>query len=157
MLHDRFGCTLQLGGSDQWGNITAGMDLVRRVRGAKVHGLVLPLLMTASGTKFGKTEAGSVWLDAHSRGPTSSISSGSIPTIVTSVQHLKFFTFSTRIAIAELEGATAQEPERRDAQRELAREVTGSCTVTRPCGDAEAAAEELFSGDVSNLSMDRAP
>src|SRR5688572_18838434 len=69
VLHDRFHCTLQLGGSDQWGNITAGMDLIRRVRGAKVHGLVLPLLMTASGSKFGKTEAGSVWLDAHLTSP----------------------------------------------------------------------------------------
>ena len=57
VLHDRFACTLQIGGSDQWGNITAGMDLIRRVRGAKAHGLVMPLLMTASGTKFGKTES----------------------------------------------------------------------------------------------------
>ena len=59
VLHDRFGCTLQMGGSDQWGNITAGMDLIRRVRGGKAHGLVLPLVTTAAGTKFGKTEAGS--------------------------------------------------------------------------------------------------
>ena len=63
VLYDRFDCTLQIGGSDQWGNITAGMDLIRRVAAAKAHGLVLPLLMTAAGTKFGKTEAGSVWLD----------------------------------------------------------------------------------------------
>ena len=63
VLYDRYGCTLQMGGSDQWGNITAGMDLIRRVRGGKAHGLVLPLMTTASGTKFGKTEAGSVWLD----------------------------------------------------------------------------------------------
>ena len=59
VLYDRFGCTLQMGGSDQWGNITAGMDLIRRVRGGKAHGLVLPLVTTAAGTKFGKTEAGS--------------------------------------------------------------------------------------------------
>ena len=63
MLHDRYGCTLQMGGSDQWGNITAGMDLIRRVRGGKAHGLVMPLVTTASGTKFGKTEAGTIWLD----------------------------------------------------------------------------------------------
>ena len=63
VLHDRFGCTLQMGGSDQWGNITAGMDLIRRVRGGKAHGLVMPLVTTASGTKFGKTEAGTIWLD----------------------------------------------------------------------------------------------
>ena len=62
-LYDRFGCTLQMGGSDQWGNITAGMDLIRRVRGGKAHGLVMPLITTAAGTKFGKTEAGTIWLD----------------------------------------------------------------------------------------------
>src|SRR6185295_3381984 len=63
MLFDRFGCTLQMGGSDQWGNIVAGMDLIRRLRGARAHGLVLPLITTASGAKFGKTEAGTIWLD----------------------------------------------------------------------------------------------
>ena len=84
VLHDRFGCNLQLGGSDQWGNITAGMDFVRRIRGTKVHGLVLPLLMTASGSKFGKTEAGVCGSMPNSRGRTRSTSSGSIPTIVTS-------------------------------------------------------------------------
>jgi tyrosyl-tRNA synthetase len=65
VLHNQFGCTLQIGGSDQWGNITAGMDLIRRVRGTKAYGLVSPLLMTSAGTKFGKTEAGTVWLDAN--------------------------------------------------------------------------------------------
>ena len=63
VLYDRYGCTLQMGGSDQWGNITAGMDLIRRVRGGKAHGIVMPLVTTAAGTKFGKTEAGAVWLD----------------------------------------------------------------------------------------------
>src|SRR5215211_7895990 len=63
-LFDRFNCTLQMGGSDQYGNILAGMDLIRRVRGGKAHGLVLPLITSAAGTKFGKTEAGTIWLDA---------------------------------------------------------------------------------------------
>ncbi len=63
VLHDRAGCTLQMGGSDQWGNIVAGCDLIRKVRGAKAHGVVLPLVTTSAGTKFGKTEAGTVWLD----------------------------------------------------------------------------------------------
>jgi tyrosyl-tRNA synthetase len=63
VLHERHGCVLQMGGSDQWGNITAGMDLIRRVRGGKAHGLVLPLIATASGVKFGKTESGTVFLD----------------------------------------------------------------------------------------------
>ena len=69
MLFDRFNCTLQMGGSDQWGNILAGMDFIRRVRGGKAHGLVMPLITTASGTKFGKSEAGAVWLDAHLTSP----------------------------------------------------------------------------------------
>ena len=62
-LFDRYGCTLQMGGSDQWGNITAGIDLIRKLRAKKAHGLVWPLMTTASGAKFGKTEAGTVWLD----------------------------------------------------------------------------------------------
>ncbi len=68
-LFDRYGCTVQMGGSDQWGNITAGIDLIRKVRGAKAHGLVWPLLKTASGAKFGKTEAGTIWLDAARTSP----------------------------------------------------------------------------------------
>jgi tyrosyl-tRNA synthetase len=78
-LCDRFGCVLQMGGSDQWGNITAGIDLIRKLRGRKAHGLVWPLMKTSSGTKFGKTEAGTVWLDGstrHARRHSSSISSG---------------------------------------------------------------------------------
>ena len=69
MLHDRLRCNLQMGGSDQWGNITAGIDLIRKVRGARVHGLVMPLVTNAAGTKFGKTEAGAVWLDAALTSP----------------------------------------------------------------------------------------
>ena len=68
-LHDRYACTLQMGGSDQWGNITAGCDLIRRLRGAKAHGLVMPLVTTSAGVKFGKTEAGAVWLDPQLTSP----------------------------------------------------------------------------------------
>ena len=69
VLHERFGCTLQLGGSDQWGNIVSGCDLIRRITGGKAHGLVMPLLTTASGAKFGQTEGGAVWLDASLTAP----------------------------------------------------------------------------------------
>src|SRR5690606_38570986 len=68
-LYERYGCTLQLGGSDQWGNITAGIELIRRARGGAAHGIVQPLVTTASGAKFGKTEAGTVWLDAERTSP----------------------------------------------------------------------------------------
>ena len=83
-LFDRYGCTLQMGGSDQWGNITAGIELIRKVRGKKAHGLVTPLVTTASGAKFGKTEAGAIWLDPRDARRSSSVSSGSTPTIATS-------------------------------------------------------------------------
>src|ERR1041384_3171984 len=93
VLHDRFGCTLQFGGSDQWGNITAGMDLIRRVRGGKAHGLVVPLLMTATGTKFGKTEAGRVWLDAQLTKPYEFYQFWLNTDDRDAVKYLKFFTF----------------------------------------------------------------
>ena len=75
-LFDRYGCTLQMGGSDQWGNITAGIDLIRKLRGGEAHGLVWPLVTTASGIKFGKTEAGAIWLDPVRTSPFRSTSSG---------------------------------------------------------------------------------
>jgi tyrosyl-tRNA synthetase len=153
VLHDRFGCNLQLGGSDQWGNITAGMDLVRRRRGTKVHGLVLPLLMTASGSKFGKTEAGSVWLDSQLTRPFEFYQFWLNTDDRDVVQYLKFFTFLTADRIAELEGATATKPERREAQGELARQVTGLVHGVEAVRHAEAATHALFGGDISHMSM----
>ena len=153
VLHDRFNCTLQLGGSDQWGNITAGMDLIRRVRGAKAYGLVMPLLMTAAGTKFGKTEAGSVWLDPQLTKPFEFYQFWLNADDRDAVRHLKFFTFLPETRIAELEAASAREPERRHAQRELAREVTRLVHGDEAVRDAEAAADKLFSGDLSAMSI----
>ena len=92
-LHRRFGCTLQMGGSDQWGNITAGMDLIRRVRGGKAHGLVMPLVTTAAGTKFGKTEAGTIWLDPALTSPYEFYQFWLNADDRDAVQYLKFFTF----------------------------------------------------------------
>jgi tyrosyl-tRNA synthetase len=155
VLHDRFRCTLQLGGSDQWGNITAGMDLIRRVRGVKAHGLVMPLLMTASGTKFGKTEAGSVWLDPVLTRPYQFYQFWLNADDRDVVQYLKFFTFLTRERIAELDAATTNEPERRGAQRELARQVTRIVHGDDAVRKAEAAGEALFGGDVSGMSVDQ--
>lgn len=153
MLHDRFNCTVQLGGSDQWGNITAGMDLIRRVRGARAYGLVLPLLMTAAGTKFGKTEAGSVWLDPQLTKPFEFYQFWLNADDRDAVRYLKFFTFLPEPRIADLEAASAAEPERRHAQRELAREVTRLVHGDEAVRDAEAAAEKLFSGDLSSMSV----
>jgi tyrosyl-tRNA synthetase len=149
VLYDRFTCTLQVGGSDQWGNITAGMELIRRVRGGKAHGLVFPLLMTAAGTKFGKTEAGSVWLAADLTSPYEfyqfwlNVDDGE------AVRYLKFFTFLDRERIDELHQASSREPERRHAQRELAREVTRMVHGEVAMRESEAAAQALFRGEIT--------
>ena len=152
VLYDRFACTLQMGGSDQWGNITAGMDLIRRVRGAKAHGLVLPLITTASGTKFGKTEAGTVWLDARLTTPYEFYQFWLNADDRDAVKYLKFFTFLDAHRIADIAAAGEREPEKRHAQRALAREVTRTVHGEEAVRDAEAASQKLFGGDISRMS-----
>jgi tyrosyl-tRNA synthetase len=107
VLHDRYGCTLQMGGSDQWGNITSGCELVRRVRGTRVHGLVWPLMTTSTGAKFGKTEAGTIWLDPALTSPFRFYQFWLNTDDRDVVQHLKFFTWLERRAIDELERTVA--------------------------------------------------
>src|SRR6185436_19458567 len=124
-LFDRYGCTLQMGGSDQWGNITAGTDLIRKLRSAKAHGLVWPLMKTSSGTKFGKTEAGTIWLDPQRTSPFKFYQFWMNTDDRDAVRYVKFFTFRTRDEVAALARATDEAPERREAQRMLARDVTG--------------------------------
>jgi tyrosyl-tRNA synthetase len=153
VLFDRFKCTLQIGGSDQWGNITAGMDLIRRVRGQKVHGLVLPLLMTAAGTKFGKTEAGSVWLDPTLTRPYEFYQFWINADDRDVVKYLKFFTYLSSQRVTELESAAAREPEKRHAQRELARETTRLVHGDDALREAEAATEKLFAGNIRGMSV----
>ena len=149
MLHDRFSCTLQIGGSDQWGNIVAGCDLIRRRRGALTHGLVMPLIMTAAGTKFGKTEAGAVWLDAARTSPFRFYQFWLNVDDRDVISYLKYFTFRTEEQIAELERASSDHPERRDAQRELARDVTAMVHGASDVARAERAASVLFGGGLS--------
>jgi tyrosyl-tRNA synthetase len=152
-LFDRHGCVLQLGGSDQWGNITAGIELIRRVRGEKAHGLVWPLMKTASGVKFGKTEAGAVWLDAERTSPFHFYQFWLNTADVDVVRHLKVFTFLPRATIDALARAVVEAPERREAQRTLAREVTtlvhGPDQVVR----AERAAAVLFDDRVTSADV----
>jgi tyrosyl-tRNA synthetase len=157
VLADRYSCTLQMGGSDQWGNIVAGMDLVRRVRGAKVHGLVSPLITTAAGTKFGKTEAGAVWLDAR-------LTPGEVfyqfwlnTDDRDAVRYLKFFTFLDRARIDELEAAGLREPEKRYPQRELAREVTRLVHGQEAVARAESWASASFSGTIHVDDLRKVP
>lgn len=153
ILHDRFGCTLQLGGSDQLGNILAGMDLIRRVRGGKAHGVVMPLITTAAGTKFGKTEAGTIWLDPSLTKPYEFYQFWLNVDDRDAVRYLRFFTFLDAARIAELEAAAAREPEKRHAQRALAREVTRLVHGDAAVREAEAAGEKLFGGNIGAMSV----
>ena len=152
-LFDRFNCTLQMGGSDQWGNITVGMDLIRRIRSAKVHGLVFPLITTASGTKFGKTESGTIWLDPALTKPYEFYQFWLNADDRDAVKYLKFFTFLGRSEIDALEELTTREPERRHAQRRLAQEVTRLVHGDEAVREAEAAAQKLFSGSIATMSV----
>jgi tyrosyl-tRNA synthetase len=151
-LYDRFGCTLQMGGSDQWGNITSGMDLIRRLRGGKAHGLVLPLITTAAGTKFGKTESGTIWLDPGRTSPYQFYQFWLNADDQDAVKYLRFFTFLSADQIRELEVAGLQEPEKRHPQRALAREVTGLVHGAAALEEAEGAANLLFANGVSTLT-----
>lgn len=154
VLHDRFTCTLQVGGSDQWGNIVAGCDLIRKLRNAQSHGLVMPLITTASGTKFGKTEAGTIWLDPERTSPFRFYQFWLNTDDREVVTYLKYFTFRTREEIAELEQALKKNPERRDAQRQLARDVTGWIHGPDQVTRAERAAAVLFGGSLADASAD---
>jgi tyrosyl-tRNA synthetase len=153
VLHDRYGCDMQMGGSDQWGNITAGLDLIRKMRGAKAHGLVLPLVTTASGTKFGKTEAGAVWLDPELTSPYEFYQFWLNVDDRDAGRYLRYFTFLDAPAIEELERTSELEPERRHAQRQLAREVTRLVHGQGAVTEAESAAEKLFGGDLAAMSV----
>src|SRR6478672_13967577 len=120
VLFDRFGCTLQMGGSDQWGNIVAGMDLIRRIRGGNAHGIVMPLITTASGTKFGKTEAGTIWLDPNLTSAYEFYQFWFNTDDRDAVRYLKFFTFLSREEIETLERKHVDNPGAREAHRALA-------------------------------------
>jgi len=123
-LYDRCGCTLQVGGSDQWGNITAGIDLVRRLRAKEVYGLTMPLVTNSSGQKFGKSEKGNVWLDAARTAPYDFYQFFFRVDDRDVGRFLRYFTFLDEPAILALEETVRTAPEKREAQRTLAREVT---------------------------------
>lgn len=155
-LFDRYGCTLQMGGSDQWGNITAGIDLIRKLRAKKAHGLVMPLVTMASGVKFGKTEAGTIWLDPARTSPFRFYQFWLNTDDRDVVTYLKYFTFLERRAIEEIEHAATREPEKRDAQRVLAREVTTLVHGADQLARAEHASSVLFGEDIATLEADEA-
>ena len=123
-LHRREGVTLQIGGSDQWGNITAGLELIRRVTGKTAHALTMPLVTTASGSKFGKTEAGAVWLDAARTSPYKFYQYWINVDDRDAGKYLRLFTFLAPSQIQEMENTLLRAPEKRAAQRELAWDMT---------------------------------
>jgi tyrosyl-tRNA synthetase len=152
-LYDRYMCRLQLGGSDQWGNIVAGCDLIRKLRGAQAFGLVLPLVTTASGTKFGKTEAGTIWLDPERTSPYQFYQFWLNVDDRDAMTYLRYFTFVCRDEITELEAATARAPDKRHAQRRLAREVTTLVHGAESVQAAERGAAVLFDPNVTRLPV----
>ncbi|MCD9199266.1 tyrosine--tRNA ligase [Aeromicrobium wangtongii] len=139
-LHRRHGCVLQTGGSDQWGNITAGVELIRRADGAKAHALATPLITKADGTKFGKTESGTVWLDPALMSPYAFYQSWIQAEDSKVIEYLRQFTFLELDEIAHIAAEHVEKPGLRAAQRRLAAEMT---TIVH--GEAETAAAELAS------------
>src|SRR5438876_4085233 len=152
-LFDRYKCTLQMGGSDQWGNILAGTDLIRRLRGARAHALVFPLVTTSSGVKFGKTEAGAVWLDAKLTSPYRFYQFWLNTDDRDVITYLKFFTWLSNEDIDQLEQTVKSSPENRVAQRRLAREVTTMLHGETELEKAVRASEVLFGKEISALSV----
>jgi tyrosyl-tRNA synthetase len=150
-LFDRHGCRLQMGGSDQWGNIIEGVDLIRRRREADAFGLTSPLVTKADGSKFGKTESGTVWLDPRRTSPYQFFqywirsSDAEVPTL------LRRLTFLDRAIIEELDEATLVHPERREAQRVLAKELTTMVHGRDEAERAERAASVLFTEAIIEL------
>jgi tyrosyl-tRNA synthetase len=146
MLFDQHGCRLQLGGSDQWGNITMGVDLIRKLRGASAYGLTSPLVLKADGTKFGKSESGTVWLSAERTPPYDFYQFFFNAEDAVVGQYLRYFTWLDRAEVEALDAATAQHPERREAQRALAFEVTALVHGRDAADAAVAESEARFSG-----------
>jgi tyrosyl-tRNA synthetase len=151
-LHRRYGCLLQTGGSDQWGNLTAGVDLIRRVERASVHALATPLITRSDGTKYGKTEAGAVFLDPEMTPPFAFYQYFLNQADADVVALLKVFSFRTREEIGRLEGALGEHPEAREAQRTLAEELTVLVHGPDEARRAVVASEAVFgSGDLGAL------
>jgi tyrosyl-tRNA synthetase len=153
-LYRRHGCTLQVGGSDQWGNLVAGVDLIRRAESASVHALATPLITKPDGTKYGKTEGGAVWLSPELMSPYAFYQFLINRTDAEVGNLLRVFTFRGREEIAELERVTAERPAAREAQRVLAQDVTTLVHGAEEYEKAVAASRALFGqGDLAALDV----
>ena len=153
-LYKRYNCTLQLGGSDQWGNIVAGLDLIRRVEQGNAHALTVPLLTKADGTKFGKTAGGSVWLDPEMTSPYAFFQYWLNTDDKDVINFLRVFSFKSHEEITNLEIKHNENPGLREAHRELARELTSLVHTPDVAARVEDASKALFGqGDLSLLDL----
>ncbi|MFM5171394.1 tyrosine--tRNA ligase [Aeromonas veronii] len=151
VLHQRLGCTLQIGGNDQWGNITSGMDLTRRLHQAQVHGMTLPLITKADGTKFGKTEGGAVWLDPALTSPYAFYQFWLGTADEDVYRFLRYYSFMSLSEIDALEAEDAKLQGRKQAQQVLANELTELVHGKAALAAVQRISELLFSGDVARL------
>ncbi len=154
VLNRRYGCSLQIGGSDQWGNITSGMDLIRRMTGNQAHAMTFPLITKADGTKFGKSEAGTVWLDPAKTSPYSFYQFWINCADEDVLPYIKIFTFIDIAEINALAQTHAADPGQRIAQKTLARSVTELVHGAAALTTAERISDAVFSNNVSSLSKD---
>lgn len=152
VLSDQYGCTVQMGGSDQWGNITAGIDLIRRMRGKRAFGVVFPLVTSTAGVKFGKTESGAVWLDPVRTSPYRFYQFWLNTDDQDAIPYLRFFTLMERSEVEELQSDLTARPHDRAAQRALAQEVTRRVHGETGLSRAQQATQVLFGGALDGLS-----
>ncbi|MFB0722294.1 tyrosine--tRNA ligase [Aeromonas salmonicida] len=151
VLNQRLGCTLQIGGNDQWGNITSGMDLTRRLHQAQVHGMTLPLITKADGTKFGKTEGGAVWLDPALTSPYAFYQFWLGTADEDVYRFLRYYSFMSLTEIDALEAEDAKRQGRKQAQQVLANELTELVHGKAALAAVQRISELLFRGDVARL------
>ena len=151
-INEKYGCELEIGGSDQWGNITAGIELARKTKGKEIFGLTLPLVISADGKKFGKSEGNAVWLDANLTSPYHFYQFWINTDDKDAVKFLRYYTFLSLEEIKELENKSKTAPEKREAQKALAKEVTTFVHGEEAFKNAEKISENLFGGKIKDLS-----
>ena len=152
-VYDNYQCQLQMGGSDQWGNIVSGIDLIRRQRGGKAYGIVFPLVTRSDGMKFGKSESGTVWLDKELTSPYRFYQFWLNSLDADVIKYLQYFTWLTQAEIAGLEDSLKNRPEERVAQRKLAEEITRMVHGETELEKAIRASQVLFGGGIEGIPL----
>ncbi len=153
-LYEEEGCTLQVAGQDQWGNITAGIDLIRKKTGKEAYGFTMPLLTKSDGTKFGKSEGGAIWLDRKKTSPYELYQFLINAEDSKVIDYLKFLTFLSKEEIESLEESTQREPEKRKAHQALAKEVITFIHGETAYQEAKQISEKLFRGEIASFTKE---